>query len=202
MVQLGAGADAHAPDQGSAAQVDDAALVAAAQAEPEQFALLYERYVGPIYRYCYVQLGSRAAAEDATSEVFMKAFAALPRFRGGSVPGWLLRIARNTVIDAYRRRRPVQALEDADDVAVSAPTPEDAAVANAERRALRAALAELPDPQRSAVVLQLASWSGEQIAAALGKSPAAVYMLRVRALARLAKRLRAGGWHQKDSAHG
>src|SRR3712207_45846 len=96
------------------ASADDATLVAAARAEPARFALLYERYVGPIYRYCYVQLGNQAAAEDATSEVFLKALAALPRFRGGSLPGWLLQIARNTVIDARRRRRPVAPIEDAD----------------------------------------------------------------------------------------
>ncbi len=45
--------------------------------------------------------------------------------------------------------------------------------------------AELPPEQRAAVELQLAGWSGEQIAAALGRSPAAVKMLRFRALQRL-----------------
>ena len=203
MVQLRPSAGSGAGDQPSEtdASADDATLVAAARAEPAQFALLYERYVGPIYRYCYVQLGSQAAAEDATSEVFLKALAALPRFRGGSVPGWLLRIARNTVIDTRRRRRPAAPIEDVDELAGREQTPEEAVVGAAERQALRAALAALPDDQRTAIVLQLAGWSGDQIGAALGRSRTAVYMLRVRALARLAKSLRAAGWRGEDFIH-
>jgi RNA polymerase sigma-70 factor (ECF subfamily) len=182
------------PDAGA----DDAALVAAACADPAQFALLYERYVGPVYRFCYIQLGSRVAAEDATSEVFLKALAALSDFRGGSLPGWLLQIARNTVIDQHRRKKPVTSIEDRHDLAGREQTPEDAAVSAEAREALRRALADLPHHQRTAVVLQLAGWSGEQIAGALGKSRTAVYMLRVRALARLAKTLRAAGWRGED----
>ena len=200
MVQLRPSAGSGTRDQPSEADAsaDDATLVAAARDEPAQFALLYERYVGPIYRCCYVHLGNQTAAEDATSEVFLKALAALPRFRGGSVPGWLLQIARNTVIDTRRRRRPATPIEDVDELAGGEQTPEEAVVDAAERHALRAALAALPDDQRTAIVLQLAGWSGDQIAAALGRTRTAVYMLRVRALARLAKSLRAAGWRGED----
>ena len=47
---------------------------------------------------------------------------------------------------------------------------------------------------RTAVELQLAGWSGEQIAGALRRTPAAVYMLRARALARMEQSLRRSGW--------
>jgi RNA polymerase sigma-70 factor (ECF subfamily) len=206
MVQLRPSAGNAALDQsaGPDAGADDVALVAAARADPAQFALLYERYVGPIYRFCYIQLGSRMAAEDATSEVFLKAIAALPGFRGGSVPGWLLQIARNTVIDLYRRKKPVSSIEERHDLAGREQTPEQAALTAEAREALRRALAALPDDQRTAIVLQLAGWSGEQVAQALGKTRTAVYMLRVRALARLEKSLRAAGWRGEDliDAHG
>ena len=184
---------------GRCAHAEDAALVAAAKVNPRDFALLYERYVGPVYRYCYVQLGSRTAAEDVTSEVFLKALAGLHGFRGGSVAAWLLRIARNLVIDLHRRRRPTASLEAASERADPGMTPEAAAVARAEREALRVALDGLPDDQRAAVVLQLAGWSGEQVAAALGKTPQAVYMLRSRALARMQKSLRRAGWNPEES---
>ena len=186
------------PDAGA----DDAALVTAARADPTQFAPIYERYVGPVYRYCYVHLGSRVAAEDATSEVFLKALAALPGFRGGSLPGWLLQIARNTVIDQYRHKKPIASIEERHDLAGREQTPEEAAAGAEARLALRRALAALPDEQRTAVVLQLAGWSGDQIAGALGKSRTAVYMLRVRALARLEKTLRAAGWRGEDLIDG
>src|SRR4051794_32862570 len=63
---------------------DDAALVAAAQVDPTAFAPLYARYLPPVYRYCYRRLETSAAAEDATSEIFVKVLAALPRYRAGS----------------------------------------------------------------------------------------------------------------------
>lgn len=178
---------------------DDAALVAAARADRRQFTLLYERYVDRVYRYCYIQLGNHAAAEDATSEVFLKALAGLGGFRNGSVAAWILRIARNAVIDIRRRKRPATSIDAAGDPTDPAPTPEDAVLAGAELAALREALAALPDDQRAAVELQLAGWTGEQIAAALDRSPAAVYMLRTRALARMAKYLRRAGWHPEES---
>jgi len=180
---------------------DDGALIAAARTDPREFTPLYERYVDRVYRYCYIQLGNHAAAEDATSEVFLKALAGLGGFRGGNVAAWILRIARNAVIDVHRRRRPSASIDVVGELPDPAPTPEGAVLAGAELRALRAALAALPDDQRAAVALQLAGWSGEQIAAALDRSPAAVYMLRTRALARMAKSLRRAGWHPEESRH-
>ena len=50
---------------------DDAALVTAARINRQNFRPLYERYVRQIHGYCYLRLGSRQAAEDATSEVFL-----------------------------------------------------------------------------------------------------------------------------------
>ena len=62
-----------APDVGPG----DATLVLAAKRERAAFAPLYQRYVDPIYRYCYRCLGNRHTAEDATSLIFTKALAAL-----------------------------------------------------------------------------------------------------------------------------
>lgn len=178
---------------------DDATLIAAARANPQAFGLLYERYVDPIYRYCHIQLGNRTAAEDATSETFLKALAGLRGFRNGNVAAWLFQIARNVVIDVHRRR-PTAPIGAAGEVADPARGPEATALARAEHGSLRKALAALPKDQHAAVVLQLAGWSGEQIAAALDKkSTAAVYMLRARALARLAKTLRRDGWGTRES---
>ncbi len=58
-------------------------------------------------------------------------------------------------------------------------------MADAERQALRAAISSLPDDQRAAVELQLAGWSGQQIADAMRKSVPAVKQLRFRAMSRL-----------------
>jgi len=170
---------------GTGSERGDAELVAAAQANPEAFSALYQRYVGPVYRFCYVRLGSAQEAEDATSRVFARALASLRDYRGGAFAVWLFRIAQNVVIDTLRGRRPVQGLDAVVERGDSAPGPEDEALARAEDEALRQALGQLTDEQRVAIELQLAGWSGPEIAMVLGKSPQAVKMLRFRALQRL-----------------
>jgi RNA polymerase sigma-70 factor (ECF subfamily) len=168
------------------ADVDDS-IVAAAQRDPRAFDTIYCRYVGPVYRYCYVRLGSREAAEDATSAVFLKALAGLDTYRPGNFPAWLFRIAANVVIDAQRAgtRRSTRPFETIPDPPDPDPSPDEVLIAHDRREWLRAALATLPDEQRAAVELQLAGWSGVQIAAALDRSPEAVRMLRYRAITRL-----------------
>lgn len=164
---------------------DDRALVAAAQRDPTAFTPLYERYVRPIYRYCAVRLDDHELAKDATSEIFLKALMDLESLRNGLFAAWLFRIAHNVVVDIYRRRRPAASLEAAVTLFDAAPPIETQVEAQLDLAALRDALALLPDDQRATLELQLADWSGKQIAETLGKSPAAVKMLRYRALQRL-----------------
>jgi len=163
-------------------EADDADLVAAARANPAAFAPLYARYLQPVYRYCYLRLGERGAAEDATSEVFLKALAALPHYRDHSFSGWLFTIAHNVVTDALRRRRPGASLDAAVEPADIEPTPEEAALTAEGQRAL---LALLPEDQRAVVALRLAGLSGTEIARALGRSVGAVKSLQFRAMTRL-----------------
>jgi RNA polymerase sigma-70 factor (ECF subfamily) len=164
----------------------DEQLVMAARRDPQAFTPLYQRYVGPIYRYCYLRLGDRTAAEDATSEVFTKALAALPGYRaGGSFAAWLFRIAQNVVHDVYRRAHPTATLETAGDPPDGQPSPLDAVITQAHMAAVREALKALPATQRRAVELQLAGWSVADSAAVLGISTGALKLLRFRALRRL-----------------
>jgi len=170
---------------------DEAMLVACAKADRRAFAPLYARYLDPVYRYCYRRLGSKEAAEDATSQVFAKALTALPSYRDGSFGGWLFAIAHNVVADGYRRaalrsHRPLDAVGEPLD---AGPSPEDLAVAADERRSVRSLLAELPTDQRRVVELRLAGLTGAEIASALERSIPAVKMLQLRAMTRLRARL-------------
>jgi len=176
----------------------DAALVAAAQADPRAFVALYERYVDRVYGYCHARLGDREAAEDATSEVFTRALAALGRYQDGLFAAWLFRIAHNVVVDA-RRRRPVAPPAASDDHPDPARGPAEAAIATSERAAVQRALAALPDDERAAIELAQAGWSGAAIAAQLGRSPSAVKQLRYRAMGRLRASLTRAG-HAPEEA--
>ncbi len=170
-------------DAADAKVVSDDELVRVAQAEPARFTMLYERYLDRIYAYCYLRLQSREAAEDATSEIFLEVFVALPRYQERAFAAWLFRIAHNTVVNS-QKRRPTTVL-DADRLLAPGPTLEDAAVDAAERHELLQAISHLADEQRNVLELDSAGWSGGEIAAAMGKSEAAVRMLRHRAVERL-----------------
>ena len=171
---------------------DEAALVAQAKLDRAAFAPLYARYFDPVYRYCYRRLGSPEAAADATSQVFAKALAALPRYRDGSFRSWLFAIAHNTIVDSARAVRGDRPLEAAAEVADAAPTPEEASLTADRGRSLRAALVHLSPDQRRVVELRLAGLTDHEIAAVLGRSLTATRMVQVRAVARLRELLGVG----------
>lgn len=171
----------------------DEAIARAARDDPHEFVRLYERYVARIYRYCRLRLNDPASAEDATSDVFLRALDRIDGYRGGSFAAWLFAITRNVVIDTYRQRQPV-GLGAVPDPEAGTPTPEDWAIASAERDVLQAAIAGLTDDQRVVIELQLTGWTGPQIGAAIGRSPEAVKMLRYRAMQRMREILIKMGW--------
>jgi RNA polymerase sigma-70 factor (ECF subfamily) len=84
----------------------DAELVLKSQqGDIRAFDGLVERYHGRIYGLTYNMTSNREDAEDLTQEVFVKAFEALPRFKGkSSFYTWLYRIAVNKTIN-YRKKR-------------------------------------------------------------------------------------------------
>jgi RNA polymerase sigma-70 factor (ECF subfamily) len=77
----------------------------AQQGDVRAFEELVNRYHGKIYGLTYNMTSNREDAEDLTQEVFVKAFEALPRFKGkSSFYTWLYRIAVNKTIN-YRKKR-------------------------------------------------------------------------------------------------
>src|SRR5580765_6147217 len=91
----------------------DAALVAAARADRQEFVALYDRYFERVLAYVRLRIRDAGACEDVTSIVFMTALAKLNGFRGeGSFAGWLFQIARNAVYDKQRQLVPEQLSED------------------------------------------------------------------------------------------
>ena len=84
---------------------DEDLVLRSQQGDVRAFDELVERYHGKIYGLTYNMTSNREDAEDLTQEVFVKAFEALPRFRGNSsFYTWLYRIAVNKTIN-YRKKR-------------------------------------------------------------------------------------------------
>jgi RNA polymerase sigma-70 factor (ECF subfamily) len=164
----------------------EAALIARARSDPQAFSQLYRRYLEPVYRYCYHRLGSKEAAEDATSQVFAKVLNALPTYRPDRpFRSWLFVIAHNVVVDAHRARRTDQPLDAAAHLHDTAPTPEDAAIAAEGAETVRELLAGLSPDQARVVELRLAGLTEVEIARVLGRKPGAVRAVQFRALSRL-----------------
>lgn len=173
------------PRKWDAAAADEK-LVALAQAgEREAFAGLYDRYLPRVHGYCYRMLGTREAAEDANTEVFMRALAALPAYRAGSFRSWLFAIAHNVVVDELRRRRPAVPIEVASDLADRGPSIEDAATMAADWSHVLSLLPRLSHDQQQVVAMRLSGLTAVEIGEALGKPRNAVDGIHHRALLRL-----------------
>lgn len=177
--------------------LDDEAAMRAAQCDPARFSLLYERYAKEIERFMLSRTnGNAALAEDLTSQVFTRAFAAIPRYVEGSFRGWLFQIARNTLIDAFRRQRPVDPLDPTLALEDGSTRIEEHVIAAEAREQLHAALGDLGEPQRSIMLLRLQGLSGREIAERLGMSLEATRSAQYRAMTRLKIRLS----HLRDDA--
>jgi RNA polymerase sigma-70 factor, ECF subfamily len=153
------------------AQQDEPALVARALASDRAaFGTLVERYAATARRVARAVLGDPDDADDAAQDGMLSALLKLEQYDPRRPFGpWLLRIVANAATDR-RRRRTVRRVEPLDAGLVAGGTRPDSAT---ERRALaqglRAALAELPERRRIAVVLfDVEGYSHAEIATVLG----------------------------------
>ena len=151
---------------------DDRLARLAAEGNEHAFAAIYERHHQGLYRYCQSILRNQEDARDALQNTMIKVLGALPgENRSIALKPWLYRVARNEAISLIRRRGNDSSLDRVAEVA----DPQAADAAARERlRALIADLAELPERQRSALVMrELSGLSYQEIAVALENSPAA-----------------------------
>lgn len=72
----------------------------------EQFSLIYDQYIGKIYRFVYLKVSSQEVAEDLTSKIFLKGWESYVKSTKSidNQGAFLYQIARNTVIDYYREK--------------------------------------------------------------------------------------------------
>lgn len=173
---------------------DDELMTRGAQGDEDAFRILVQRWERPVIAFLERMLGSREEAEDLGQEAFLRVCRQAPRYRpSGQFRSWLFRIAGNLARSRLRRRRILQwvRFEPAQHDIAAADEPADRQLEREEsRRAVRAALAKLPDRQRQAVLLRrYDGLSHREIARALGTTVPAVESLLHRALAALRRDL-------------
>ena len=78
--------------------------VRAAQQNPAQFRVLYDRYYEPIFRFVFKRTTNEPLTADLTAQVFLKALQNLANYTFKGVPfsAWLFRVASNEVAQYYR----------------------------------------------------------------------------------------------------
>jgi RNA polymerase sigma factor (sigma-70 family) len=146
----------------------------AAAGDKAAFEAIFRRYHQDLYRYCLATVGNPQDAQDALQNTMVKALQSLPGERREiKLKPWLYRVARNESIETLRRRREGVEL-DADREASNWEIAESAATRERLRQ-LFADLEELPERQRSALVMrEMGGLDFDEIGASFGTSPAVV----------------------------
>lgn len=157
---------------------DDDTLVLAARRDLTFFAALYRRYASRVYRYLYGKVGNQTEAEDLTSQVFLEALKALPRYRPqGAFAAWLFTLARRRAIDLHRQDKgdlPVDWLEE---TAGMEPDPLIQTIRSEDLRRLTALYNQLGEEKQELIRLRYAAGlSYNEIGHILGTSQAAAGM--------------------------
>lgn len=179
--------------------VDEAALIAAAQSDPDAFACLYDRTVASVYRFALSLVRNHADAEDLTAETYRRALARFPSYedRGRPFVAWLITITRNLAADRARRNGREMPLLERD--AAEDEWPGAGLVHEERAAAVHEALRVLTDEQRRAVILRYGQdLSHRQVAERMGKSEAAVKQLSYRASIVLRAHLEEAGFGRDD----
>ena len=173
---------------------DDELVARARQGDIDAYGELVQRHQAVATRLAAI-IGGSADADDVAQDAFVKAFAALERFRAGAAfRPWLLSIVANEARN--RRRRAGRQARLAVQMAVvtssgdAAPSPEEAALAHDRRESLMAAMNRLPERDRVVLACRfLAELSEAETAKALRCPAGTVKSRTARALSRLRAQL-------------
>ena len=158
----------------------------------ESFEIVYEKYFSDIYNFIYGQILHRERAEDLVSDVFVKAMTNYERFdpSRASVRTWLTNIARNTLIDDYRKNsiRKSVSLDDEDNYTEPSYEDEYKVLKEDDEREVYRILSLLSETERElAGMIYFQNMKNNEIGEILGINAKAVSERRRRLLAKCRK---------------
>jgi RNA polymerase sigma-70 factor (ECF subfamily) len=176
-------------------------IAALGRGDADAFATLVDRHSPAMIRVALAYVPSRAAAEEVVQETWIAVMRGIERFEGrASLKTWIFRILTNVAMRSGARERrsvPFSALAEAEDTGEPTveperflpadhalfpghwalaparwPTPEEGLLAGETRDVIAAAVAELPEAQRTVISLRdIEGWSSEEVSEALEISP-------------------------------
>lgn len=166
---------------------NDQELVRSAQGgDLAAFEVLVRQHGPALYAFIYRLVGDPVDAEELTQEAWVRAWRSLSGFKGKSeFKTWLFKIGMNLTFNLKKRRKPAEELNE---FLPGSSNNEPVTVFEQRRReeVVKAALAQLPPDQRTALVLNIyEGMSYQEIAQVMGRSVRAVDALLFRAKANL-----------------
>ncbi len=146
------------------------------------FGYIYQK----IYRFIYYRTNNKTEAEDLTGDVILKIAKALPRQKG-NFNSWIYKIARNTVIDYYRRNSVRKSNVSVQEMPGELPNGrEDFTEQILNEESLKEAMKFLPERQKEVIILKfIEGYKNREIAKIIGASEGAVKLLQFRALRKM-----------------
>jgi RNA polymerase sigma-70 factor, ECF subfamily len=169
--------------------------------DTEAFGLIYDRYVGTVFRFIYFRVGNRQLAEDLTSDTFLRALKRIGSvtWQGRDLGAWLVTIARNLVADHFKSGRYRLEVTTGDvldaDREDRGPegSPEAVVVDHITNVTLLTAVKQLNPEQQECIVLRfLQGFSVAETAHAMNKNEGAIKALQYRAVRALNRLLPEG----------
>jgi RNA polymerase sigma-70 factor (ECF subfamily) len=160
------------------------------------FNAIYREHASGVFRFALYLTGNRSEAEDITSETFVRLWTSPEPVRMATVKGYLCTIARNLFLKGLRKEKRHSALDES--LPDGRPDPEATADQRAEFRAILAALQELPEADRSALLMRaIEAMPYDEIARALRISVGAA-KVKVHRARRALSRLRESWAHSQE----
>lgn len=151
------------------------------------FGEIYNLYFQKIYRFIYFRVSHKELAEDLTEDVFIKAYRKLSTIQDpAAFEGWLYQIARNTVIDHYRDKRTLVALEEVENTLEYESNVIDELQLQHQQKLILTFLKKLaPDQQQVLKMKFFEELENPEIARILNKTEGAIRVIQHRALLKL-----------------
>lgn len=183
------------------ADSDEQLMLAYAAGDASAFDRLYQQYRAPLYRFVLRQVRDPVASNDIYQQCWEKLIKGRHLYHSKfPFPAWLFRIARNAVVDHFRRSAPVSDSE-GPELPGNLPGPEEQVLQAESEQKLARAIAALPAEQREVVLLRLEAGLDLTAIAAITGVNSETCKSRLRyALAKLKQQMRdaeasAGGPH-------
>lgn len=151
---------------------DEQLIAKALQGNKQAWINLLKRYEKPIYNYGVRMTGKHEDALDLMQEVFISVYRNLATFRQeGSFKSWLFRIAHYRCIEFYRRKRPMDGLDDIPEIECEQAPSEQHIDSAIENRLLIQAMQQLPLAQKAVIELKFfGQFTFDEIAELTGMS--------------------------------